>query len=111
MFVRKLIIYLTVVESAATEWWSTEVPVVAESQTWSGNLGGTLESTGVMLNEFWFPFIPEVIELLDDLVDLVVNTKVVVGLQSLDFIGLVGFFTESTEEELVELALVLSSKL
>jgi hypothetical protein len=63
-----------------------------------------------MLNEFWFPFSPEVIELLDDLVDLVVNTKVVVGLQSLDFIGLVGFFTESTEEELVELTLVLSSK-
>ena len=64
-----------------------------------------------MFFEFWLPFFPEVIELLDDLGDLSVNTKVVVGLQSLDFIGLVGFFTESTEEELVELALVLSSKL
>ena len=64
-----------------------------------------------MFFEFWLPFFPEVIELLDDLGDLSVNTKVVVGLQSLDFFGLVGFFTESTEEELVELALVLSSKL
>ena len=56
------------------------------------------------------PFGPESIELSDDIIDLGLNTSVVVSLQVLDK-SIDWSFTESAKEELVELTLVLSGKL
>jgi len=90
---RNINIYLTVVESTATDGRSTEAPVVLEVQTWGGDLGGTLESTFVVFFEFWLPFRPESIKLSEDITDLNINTTLVGSLQ----IGEDLFFWKITE--------------
>jgi len=62
----------------ASEGWSAEVPVVAESQTWSVNLDGALDSTSIMFNKSWSVLCPPGIEFSEDIVDLHVNTCQVV---------------------------------
>merc|ERR1712038_937547 len=64
------------VEMAASEGWSTEVPVIAKSQTWSVDLDGALDSTGVMFNESWLVLCPPGVEFSEDNIDLAVNTFV-----------------------------------
>merc|ERR1739838_702908 len=84
--------------------WSTEVPVVAKSQTWSCNSSGTLVTTDEMFLEFWFPFTPEVVEFLNDSFDLLVNTCLVFGLQN--FVFSVDSKGTSVESVVLELVLV-----
>ena len=96
---------------AASEWWSTEVPVVAESQTWSVNLDGALDSTGVMFNESWLVLCPPGIEFSEDNIDLAVNTIEVESSHFTDETTNKFDVTESTFVELLELSLVVGSEL
>merc|ERR1712038_970575 len=94
------------VEMAASEGWSTEVPVIAKSQAWSVNLDGALDSTGVVFNESWLILCPPGIEFSEDILDLHINTFQVVSSDSTDVTTEKFDVTESTFVELLELSLV-----
>merc|ERR1719376_802574 len=65
--------YLTNIESAIFYAWSTKVPLVAEFKRWSGDLDPAFQAAYIMLLQFWFPFVPEVVELFQNIENFLVD--------------------------------------
>merc|ERR1719376_1415561 len=65
--------YLTNVESATFYAWSTKVPLVAEFKSWSGDLDTAFQAAHIMFLQFWFPFVPEVVELFQNIEHFLVD--------------------------------------
>merc|ERR1719489_481395 len=65
--------FLTNIKSAAFYAWSTKVPLVAEFKSWSGDLDTAFQAAHIMFLQFWFPFVPEVVELFQNIEHFLVD--------------------------------------
>merc|ERR1719376_1959236 len=65
--------YLTNIEFATFYAWSTKVPLVAEFKRWSDDLNTAFQAAYIMFLQFWFPFVPEVVELFQNIKNFLVD--------------------------------------
>merc|ERR1719376_1966745 len=72
-FYTNFLFYLTNIESATFYAWSTKVPLVAEFKSWSGDLDTAFQAAYIMFLQFWFPFVPEFVELFQNIKHFLVD--------------------------------------
>merc|ERR1712168_956428 len=60
-------LHLTNIEFETVYAWSTKVPLVSEFKRWGGDLDTAFQAAYIMFLQFWFPFVPEVVELFQNI--------------------------------------------
>merc|ERR1719411_87119 len=67
------VFYLTYIEPETFYARSTKVPLVSEFKRWGGDLDTAFQAAYIMFLQFWFPFVPEIVELFHNIKHFLVD--------------------------------------